>query len=652
MANEPGPAAAPLSRRQTLWLLLAALAAAAPLTPHFPAWLLAGAAAAFLIRAWILWRNAALPSRWMLTLSAFACAVGIHLQYRSLFGKDPGVALLIGFIALKLLEMRSARDALAAIFLAYFLVLGAFFYSQSMAAAAVAGGAVFIITTALVNLNHDRRPVAATLRTGGLLLLHALPFMLLLFVLFPRVSGPLWGLPSDAYSGLSGLSDTMSPGSISRLSLSDAIAFRVRFAGPPPPHPALYWRGPVLAQFDGRTWRGSQSGFVEGLPYAGAAKGIDYQVTLEADNQRWLYALELPTALPADAAMTADYQLLARAPVRSRLRYSASSQLGIVAGVRDSPVRLREALQLPPRGNPRARRLAEGLRVAAGSDAAVVTAMLSYFRNEPFYYTLEPPLLGSDSVDEFVFDSRRGFCEHYAASFVFVMRAAGIPARVVTGYQGGEVNPVDGFLQVRQSDAHAWAEVWLAGSGWHRVDPTAAIAPSRVEINLAAALPAGEPLPMLIRADWTWLRDLRYRWDALANGWNQWVLGYNPQRQVELLRSLGMSSPDWQSMTAVLAVACGLLMLALTGWALLQRQRSDPALAAWNRLSRKLRRRGLARRPWEGPRQYAARVGAALPRRADEVTALAVSYEDLRYAAGRGGITLQNFRRRVAAFSP
>ena len=246
MATRNNSAPRLLTRRQTLWLMLAALAAVAPLAPHFPAWLLAGATTAFLIRAWILWRDAALPSRWLLSFSAFACAVGIDLYYRSLFGKDPGVALLIGFLALKLLEMRSARDAFATIFLTYFLVLGSFFYNQSMAAAAVAACTVFVITAALVNLSHDRRPVAATLRSSGLLLAHAMPFMLLLFVLFPRVSGPLWGLPSDAYSALAGLADTMSPGSISRLSLSDAIAFRVRFAQAPPAHAALYWRGPVL----------------------------------------------------------------------------------------------------------------------------------------------------------------------------------------------------------------------------------------------------------------------------------------------------------------------------------------------------------------------------------------------------------------------
>jgi transglutaminase-like putative cysteine protease len=641
-----------LSFRQTLWLLLAALAGTLPLVPSFPVWLTAGAGIALLLRAWLLWRRATLPPPWLLSFVAFTCAVGIHLQFHSLFGKDPGLAMLIGFLALKLLETRSVRDAYAVIYLGYFLILGSFLYSQTMPAAALAACAVFVITAALVNLNDDRRPVAATLRSSGLLLAHGVPFMLLLFVLFPRVAGPLWGLPGDAYSGYAGLSDTMSPGSISRLSLSDAIAFRVRFAQAPPPHATLYWRGPVLTLFDGRTWRvGDSAAGLSLPPYRTGAGGIAYEVTLEPDNRRWLYALELPATLPEGGRMTADYQILTSAPVRARLRYSLVSQAGIQAGAGESPARLSDALQLPPEGNPRAREFAAELRRSAGGDAQVVAAMLANFRNAAFYYTLEPPLLGNDPVDEFLFDSRRGFCEHYAGSFVFVMRAAGIPARVVTGYQGGEINPVDGFLEVRQMDAHAWAEVWLAGRGWLRVDPTAAIAPQRVESSLAAALPAGEPLPLLIRADWSWLRDLRYRWDALGNGWNQWVLGYDPQRQVELMRRLGMRSPDWRSMTAVLSIGCGVLMLALAGWALWQRPRRDPVLAAWNRLSRKLGRRGLARLPWEGPRQYAARVASVLPSLAGELGAIAEAYEGLRYGGIRGDSELRALRRSIDALS-
>ena len=284
----------------------------------------------------------------------------------------------------------------------------------------------------------------------------------------------------------------------------------------------------------------------------------------------------------------------------------------------------------------------------SADDFAIMLRMLDYYRRQIFIYTLSPPLLGEHSVDEFLFDSKRGFCEHFSAGFVFMMRAAGIPSRVVTGYQGGELNPVDGTLVVRQSDAHAWAEIWLKGRGWLRVDPTAAIAPTRIERNMAVALPAGEARPLLARPAFVWLLQMRYRWDALANVWNQWVLGYNPQRQRDLLASLGMRAPDWQQMTGILTGLCGALLLGFTVWALRQRQRIGPALAAWNRLSKLLARRGLARWPWEGPCDYAERVAAALPAEraplAAEVHAIADLYAHLRYAEASPARAAQQLR--------
>ncbi|MCX7168954.1 MAG: DUF4129 domain-containing protein, partial [Proteobacteria bacterium] len=377
---------------------------------------------------------------------------------------------------------------------------------------------------------------------------------------------------------------------------------------------------------------------------------------LEAHYKPWLFALELPATIPAEALIAHDYQLLAKTPVRARLRYEMRSYPEIAAGEDEAASVLREALQLPAASNPRARALAQSWRAElVANDMDIVRRMLDYYRRQVFIYTLSPPLLGDDSVDEFFFESRRGFCEHFAAGFVFMMRAAGVPARVVTGYQGGALNPVDGTLIVRQSDAHAWAEVWLKGRGWLRVDPTAAIAPTRIENSLAVALPAGEARPLLTRPEFAWLLQMRYRWEALANVWNQWVLGYNPQRQRDLLTSWGMRSPDWQQMTAVLTGLCGLLLLGFTAWAIQQRQRLAPALRAWNRLSRILARRGLARKPWEGPQAYAGRVAAALPADgsayAAEVAAIADMYAHLRYAAispAQAAQLLQQMKTRIA----
>ncbi len=620
-----------LAPQHALWLIACALLTLAPQIEHTPAWLIAVCAVGLLWRTLIWWRHWPLPSRWLLTLFVVTGSAAIFAQYQHFFGKDPGVALLVLFLVLKLMELRSVRDALAALFLCYFLLLTQFFYAQDIAIAGMTAVALVVITAALAALAHPARPILAHLRLAGLMLAQALPFMLVLFVLFPRVQGPLWGMPVDAYSGMTGLSDTMSPGSIAELSLSSAIAFRVKFEGDVPQQQQLYWRGPVLHQFDGRSWRAERPLTANKLPYTATGRQISYAVTLEPHNKPWLFALELPTTLPPDAVISSDFQLLAKNPVRARLRYEMHSEPGLIAG-RDEPSESLKANLLLPPGNPRTRDLAATWRRETNDDAALVNKALRHFRDEPFVYTLSPPLLGTNSMDDFLFDTQRGFCEHYASAFVFAMRAAGIPTRVVTGYQGGEKNPVDGYVIVRQSDAHAWAEVWLPQRGWVRIDPTAAVAPSRIELGLASAMPAGEPLPMLMRRQFSWLRDVRFQWEAVTNTWNQWVLGYNPERQREVLSRLGMHEPDWRSMTAALTALCGLLMLALTALALRQHQRLDAAQRAWNKLSCKLAPLNLARRSFEGPLFYANRVGETAPHIAAPVRTIADLYITLRYA--------------------
>jgi transglutaminase-like putative cysteine protease len=641
-----------LAPAQVWWLQATGLAALVPLTPHVPYWLSAVAALTLAWRGWLAWRGKLLPSRWLLFLLVAAGTAGVLAQYRTLFGQNPGVALLVVFMALKQMETRAARDGLSIVFLAYFLALAQFFYSQSIPAALATAVGTVVATATLASLADPRPAYGVQLRQAGTMLLQAMPFMLLFFVLFPRVQGPLWGLPKDAHSSLTGLSETMAPGSISELSQSDAIAFRVRFAGREPAHKHLYWRGPVLGEFDGRSWKPEREQPRLRLPYpVPDTGGIDYEVTLEPHGKPWLFALELPGQLPPDSLITRNYQLLARTPVTTRLRYQIRSHTDLQAGL-DEPEALRkQALLLPPGSNPRIRALAAGWRAAAASDAEVLRQAQTFFLRQQLTYTLTPPLLGEHTADEFLFDTRQGFCEHFANAFAVAMRAAGIPARVVTGYQGGEINPVDGFLTVHQYDAHAWTEVWLAGRGWLRVDPTAISAPTRIDMNLAAAVPLGDPLPFLVRMDLAWLQDLRFRWDAVSNAWNQWVLGYNPQRQRELLSRLGMPAPDWQSMTAALTALCGLAMLGLTAWTLRQRLRLDPAAALWARLSRRLARRGLGRQPWEGPRDYAERIALALPGSATEIRAIADTYSQLRYGSA-SPTRLAELRRRVASFRP
>lgn len=630
-------ATSPLLEHEAIpWLLIAALATAGPHADHLPLWLSILVGALLIWRSWLWHSRQALPKRWPLSLLVAGGVAGIGWQFQTLFGRDAGVALLVLFMALKPMEMKTRRDALVVVMLGFFLLLTHYFYSQSIPTGLWLLVSTGLLAATLIRLHGGTQPIRSIARYAGLLLAQTLPFMLVLYLLFPRISGPLWGLPQDAYSGLTGLSDKMAPGSLSNLTQSGTIAFRTKFAGDIPEKSDLYWRGPVFNDYDGLTWRPGTlpaGKMLEKPLIQSMGKSYDYVTTLEAHNQQWLLSLDVPTGLPSNSTMAATLETLATDPVRSRGNFSFTSVVDFRVNVIESPPMLQQALRLPPNLNPRTRALAAEWQSQLRSPEKIRDAALSLFKNEEFFYTLRPPLLGQQAMDEFLFTARRGFCEHYASAFVFLMRAAGVPSRVVAGYQGGELNPVDGFLTVRQSDAHAWAEIWLAGEGWVRVDPTAAVAPSRVEQGITAALAASEPLPMLARVDVDWLLKVRNRWDAANNAWNQWVLGYNPQRQQELLSRLGFREPDWRSMTALLALLCGIALLALTLWSLYQRQRLDPAERAWQRYCTRLGAYGISRASWEGPFDFAARVAHQHPAFAELTAEAAKHYADLRYGS-------------------
>lgn len=651
MAKCAEPPLPPLTIAQTWWLLVTGITATVPFATQAPPWLVAVSIGAFLWRAVLAWRRLPLPPRWLLTTVAFAATTGVFLHYRTLFGQQAGVALLLAFMALKQLEARAPRDGLTIVLLGYFLTLAQFFEDQSVLIAATMVVTVPIATAALASLTDAEASPGYLLRLTGMLTLQATPFLLILFLLFPRVHGPLWGLPRDAYSGLTGLSDSMAPGTIQSLAQSDAIAFRVVFDGEAPPKRTMYWRGPVLSRLDGRIWRPGETHRAETVLYSPlpGSPAHRYTVTLEAHDKPWLFALELPQTLLADAFRTDDFQLHAKRPVRQRLRYTLTSYPQ-VAFIAEDPAVLAAALQLPAGSNPRSVQLGAGW-TALASPLQRVERALEFLKSQQLTYTLRPPLTGEHVADEFLFDTRRGFCEHFAAAFVVLMRAARVPARVVTGYQGGEKNPVDGTWVVRQSDAHAWAEVWLDGRGWVRIDPTATAAPVRIEEDLAAALPAGEPLPLLVRSDFDWLRELRYQWWAINNAWNQWVLGFDPERQRELLAHLGMAAPDWRKMTAWLAGMTGFALFCLATAMFWRRPHLDPVERQWQRFTRRLEKRGLPRRPWEGPLDYAERVAAELPAAAADIRAIAKLYAGIRYGSAPKGM-LALLRQHVTDFKP
>jgi transglutaminase-like putative cysteine protease len=606
----------------------------APHAVHLPTWIPALVAVVLLARFYFGWQQRTLPNKWLLIALALVCMGGIALSYHTLYGRDVGVAMLAVMMGLKVMEMSRPRDMMVVVLLAYFLVVTNFFYSQSIPTALYMLLVVWVITATMIVLQHraGRPTLIGAMQHAAMMILQGIPIMLALFLLFPRVQGPLWGLPQINYSSKSGLSESMSPGDVSSLSLSDAVAFRVLFEKQPQKPTQFYWRGPVFWNYDGRTWRAGLNLTASESAAQSLGPPLRYTVTMESHDRYWMFAIDVPTTVPQGAYLTTDYQLLSRLVVRERLRYDMQSSPSYRMGLNESPGTLRLAMRLPREVSPRARALAAQWRGQVSSDRDIVARALAFFREQPFVYTLEPPQLGADPVDQFLFETRRGFCEHYASAFTFLMRAAGVPARVVTGYLGGEINPVDGYVIVRQSDAHAWTEVWLRGEGWVRVDPTAAVSPLRVEGGLAAAVPEIDRA-LLTGASFNWLKKARYAWDAVANSWNQWVLGYSPERQMHLLGQLGFGDLTWQNMVIVLTAVSACIILALS-LALLFRanaRHSDPVQRAYLSYCDAMAKRGAARRASEGPRDFAARVSLQFPELKETAQKICALYVALRY---------------------
>ena len=595
--------------------------------------------------------------RLLVLLLAAAIAGGIRLQFGYFLGKDPGIALLAALLCLKLLEGSSSRDLRAAMLLALFLQLSLFFNDQTLPVAALAlGGALCTLATLVALEDPAARPLSA-LRSSGLLMLQALPFLVVLFMLFPRLPGPLWGLPANAQSGVTGLSDFMAPGSISQLIESDEIALRAEFAGELPPPSQRYWRGPVLSEFDGRVWSVRETLASRSPPYAVRGSRYDYVSTVEPHNQRLLLALDFPgTTAQSGISHASDLRLLADRPVTRRTRILLSAYPETPVGLNDPAFELANARQLPPQSSPRTRALMAQLSANAGDAQTIVDRALLFLRDQNLTYTLSPPLLGDEPVDEFLFDTGLGFCEHFSSAFAVMMRAAGIPARVVTGYQGGTINRFDGTMVIRQSDAHAWVEVWIEDRGWLRVDPTALAAPDRIERGLSNALPDSDTRPFMMRSGVVAqvMRDMRDRWEALANAWDINVIGFNQQRQRDLLSHLGLDGAELRTLLLTLVGTISLLLAALLAWALHRRPQGDALDRMWHRFCKRMARHGLARLPSEGPIDYAERIARESPPNAARVRAIARSYARLRYGAAAADTPARTreLAHRIREFSP
>ena len=604
--------------RVPIWVTVAALVCVA--------WRLAGEV-----------RAIRLPGRFARIGVAMMLIAAVLLQFHTLNGLSAGTALLVVMGAIKLLETFTRRDRYVVIGSTMFLLLAACLDRQGLLRAPLYLAEAWLCCTALATVAQEggslTNRAAAVLAARSLAL--SAPLAVLMFLFFPRMVGAFWTLP-QADAAVTGLSDTMSPGAISSLSESDDPAFRVRFEGAPPPPEERYWRGPVLHEFDGYTWRRGASYYRQALlehdgqPYR-------YRVTMEPTSQRWWFTLDTVTEYPTRrAVLTFDHQLIANDPISRPTTYEAVSYTRNSTAGPPSTLTRRYDTQLPPDRNRRSVKLAKEMRAKMASDADFVRAVLTMFRTGGFEYTLTPPQLDRDSVDDFLFNTKRGFCGHYASAFVTMMRAAGVPSRVVTGYQGGEWNPVREYFLVRQSDAHAWAEVWIDGRGWTRVDPTAVVAPERLRRGVYDLLPSALSTAQRFVRDSPWLLDARLRWDALNDWWNERVVRFDLNTQMDLLKWMGFESPDWRPLGWLFA-------FALVGWLLfvawhvgraLRATSMDRLARAYTKLCAKLAKAGAPREPHEGPLAYADVVETRRPDIASAVRALLRRYADLRYGSG------------------
>lgn len=623
-----------------------------------PPTLVAAFAALVGARLFMRWRGAGRVPAWLRLAVAIALVAAVAATLGNIFGREAGSALLSAMLVMKLVESESRRDARVILAVTAFLAMASFLFDQGIVQVSMTAGACLLLLAAMYELDPatpreareavHRAYSARGLREAGRSLLLAIPFAIVCFLLFPRLSSPMWGAPQDAFTGRTGISDRMEPGALAGLALDDSIALRVRFDGAAPPPQDRYWRGLVFWSFDGKAWGWPDAalGFRDDAEVEALGAAIDYEVTIEPTDQPWLFMLDAPLAAPDGANLTSDLQARMARPIIGVMRYRGSSspryrmQPTLPRGVRSLGTRL------PDGGNPQARALAAQWVAETGGDPRTIADRALAMFNRDFSYSFEVPLLGADPIDDFLFGVRIGWCEHYASSFAFLMRAAGIPARVVVGFQGGYYNASGNYYAVRRSDAHAWTEIWIAGEGWVRVDPTAAVAPERVSRDARAALEAA--------GNWYeggWLAGLRDRFDLVGYWWNDAIVQFTALRQRNLMRDAGIDPDDELQLAGLLlggAVLALLVAAAVAGW---RRRDHDPLRRAWRDWCARLARAGIVRATHEGPQAFGARAAAALPAQAAAIESLVRGYIAIRYAAGTAEPhAIADWRRQARAF--
>lgn len=582
------------------------------------------------------WYPAYLPGQFLVFLLLLGGISLLLIMHQGVFGRDAGTAIFVVALGLKLLEIKAARDIYLIIFLAFIVAASQFLYFQNILMAVYVLLVCISLLGTLISINSSSLSCFEPFKIAGRILMQALPLMIILFIFFPRVEAPRWSFLHNDSLAISGLSDALEPGSISQLGLSDELVFRAKFSTELPPNVDRYWRGPVLSFTDGKKWTQIRSNSFkrdfDKVSYAG--KTYQYQLLMEPQTENWVFGLDMPVAYEWPLHGNDHFQLITSKPAAKRAEYKITSNAEYNTGA-ISETELSDNLQLPERTKGRIDQLVTQLGGFSNSPETFIKQIFTHFREQEFYYTLMPPLLDENPIETFLFDTRAGFCGHYASAFVFLMRVAGIPARIVTGYQGGAYNETGGFIEVRQANAHAWAEVWLPEKGWVRYDPTTAIAPERIErdVNIEQQIASNRVSFAPIQLDSqtiSLLKRARSLWSSVDYNWHRWIINYNSKQQLSFLSGLGIDSLKVMLYWLLTLIALVTAFLAIYVFRK-QTPSLDKAQSYYAKACRKLVRKGLIKQANEGPNDFALRVSIELPDLADSFTYITQLYVLIRY---------------------
>ena len=646
-----------LNQRILIFLLVSIGLITLPHINHVPLPLFSSFSVLLIWRFIGIWKVNYLPNNLLIFLLTVSALFLLYSQHQGVLGRDAGTSLFVTALGLKLLEIKKERDLYLINYLAFIVATSQFLYQQSIIMAAYILFVCCVLFATLVSINSKKPQTIPALKTSLVIIFQALPITIVLFILFPRVDAPRWMMFDDKHTARTGLSDSMEPGSISSLGLSDELVFRVKFAGDIPPPNQRYWRGPVFSYTDGKKWTETKRLFFKRYQKKTSYQGNAYQYTLmmEPQDNNWVFALDMPSSYPNSLERNALYQLINRKNPEDRAEYKITSYPQYNTGY-ITKTELKNNLQLPGEPSERIELLVEELQGFDQPPAVFIQALLDHFKTENFHYTLMPPLMEENPIETFLFETRYGFCSHYAAAFVYLMRTEGIPARVVGGYQGGELNKAGGFLEIRQANAHAWAEVWLKDKGWTRFDPTASIAPERIEqdVNIDLQLSTGlvnfTPIQINVSEALSWMKQARQMWGSVDYSWQRWVINYTGENQSKFLSSLGIK--DFKMIAYWLVGCIGFISLILA-WFILKVKRVPIAreLKLYAVFCQKMAKVGITKKPAESAKSFYLRIENERPELAEQAEKITRLYSNLRYGKNFNADDFDLLQREVAIFN-